>query len=433
MAGMVPAGSSLPDDINALKRLVLAREAELAAAQVEIGRAKARETSAEAMILHLRLAVEKMRRELYGQRSERGARLLDQMELELEELEANLAEDELAAETAAEAHGSAPRNPRRRSGSRRPLPEHLPRERILVPGPTACLCCGSIRLAKLGEDVTETLELVPRSWKVVQHVREKFTCRACEAISQAPAPFHVLPRGFAGPNLLACVLFEKYGQHQPLNRQAERYRQPYAGGDPRRGAGRAHRPAWSPATQTGQAARRQGLRSPSLPARVPGPQHHTTDRSTGDREQPAPRPPSLDRGAHLGLARPLPPTDNPLPATRRPASRIHDPRLCPHLQGTDRPVLSLTLNPALNFESICQTIPELVWHGFRLPMCQLAFSVEIINRPIRDVYRESPRTHLTWVRRRSRFSSTKKTNERHDGFQELSYHIRQLSGSMVFI
>lgn len=223
MAGMVPAGSSLPDDVDALKRLVLAREAELAAAQVEIDRAKARETSAEAMILHLRLAVEKMRRELYGQRSERGARLLDQMELELEELEANLAEDELAAETAAEAQGSAPRNPRRRSGSRRPLPEHLPRERILVPGPTACTCCGSTRLAKLGEDVTETLELVPRSWKVVQHVREKFTCRACEAISQAPAPFHVLPRGFAGPNLLACVLFEKYGQHQPLNRQAERY------------------------------------------------------------------------------------------------------------------------------------------------------------------------------------------------------------------
>jgi transposase len=83
--------------------------------------------------------------------------------------------------------------------------------------------CGSTRLAKLGEDVTETLELVPRSWKVVQHVREKFTCRSCEAISLAPAPFHVLPRGLAGPNLLACVLFEKYGQHQPLNRQAERY------------------------------------------------------------------------------------------------------------------------------------------------------------------------------------------------------------------
>ena len=77
---------------------------------------------------------------------------------------------------------------------------------------------------KLGEDITETLEVVPRQWKVLQYVREKFTCRACEKISQAPAPFHVLPRGFAGPSLLAMVLFEKYGQHQPLNRQSERYR-----------------------------------------------------------------------------------------------------------------------------------------------------------------------------------------------------------------
>jgi len=79
------------------------------------------------------------------------------------------------------------------------------------------------RLAKLGEDVTEKLEVVPRQWKVVQIVREKFSCRDCEKISQAPAPFHVLPRGFAGPSLLAMIVFEKYGQHQPLNRQSERY------------------------------------------------------------------------------------------------------------------------------------------------------------------------------------------------------------------
>ena len=89
------------------------------------------------MILHLRPAVEKMRRQLYGQRSERGARQLDQMELELEELEASLAEDELAAERATPAQGGVPRPPSRRSGSRWGLPEHLPRERILVPGPTA--------------------------------------------------------------------------------------------------------------------------------------------------------------------------------------------------------------------------------------------------------------------------------------------------------
>lgn len=220
---MLPGAPALPDDVDALRRLVLAREAELAAAQAELAQAKARETSAEAMILQLRLAVEKMRRELYGQRSERGSRLLDQMELELEELEATASEDELAAEKAGAVTGATIRALRRKAPSRRPLPDLLPRERIIVPGPTACACCGSTRLAKLGEDVTETLEMVPRSWKVIQHVREKFTCRACEAISQAPAPFHVLPRGFAGPNLLAAVLFEKYGQHQPLNRQAERY------------------------------------------------------------------------------------------------------------------------------------------------------------------------------------------------------------------
>ncbi len=94
---------------------------------------------------------------------------------------------------------------------------------MVEPAPTSCACCGGTRLAKLGEDVTETLEVVPRRWKVIQHVREKFTCRDCEKISQAPAPFHVIPRGWAGPSLLAMIVFEKFGQHQPLNRQAERY------------------------------------------------------------------------------------------------------------------------------------------------------------------------------------------------------------------
>ena len=211
------AADSLPDDVATLKRLVLARDAERA-------RARAEASSADALIAHLRLAIEKMRRELYGQRSERKAHLLDQMELKLEELEADAAEDELAAETAAASTGDTTVRPHtRRKHARKPFPAHLPRERVIVPGPTACACCGSTRLAKLGEDVTETLEVAPRQWKVVQIVREKFTCRACETISQAPAPFHVLPRGFAGPSLLAMILFEKYGQHQPLNRQSERY------------------------------------------------------------------------------------------------------------------------------------------------------------------------------------------------------------------
>jgi transposase len=219
---------SLPDDVETLKQLLLARDAELAQARAEAASARAEASSAraeasstEALIMHLRLTIEKLKRDLFGARNERKARLVDQMELQLEELEAAATEDEVAAEKAA---ATTPVRAFTRSRPvRKPFPAHLPRERVVVPGPTACACCGSTRLAKLGEDVTEQLEVVPRQWKVVQIAREKFTCRDCEKISQAPAPFHVLPRGFAGPSLLAMIMFEKYGQHQPLNRQSERY------------------------------------------------------------------------------------------------------------------------------------------------------------------------------------------------------------------
>jgi transposase len=111
----------------------------------------------------------------------------------------------------------------RKRAERNTFPDHLPRERVVIDPPTACECCGGNRLRKLGEDVTRTLESVPRQWKVIETVREKFSCRDCETISQAPAPFHVIPRGWAGPSLLAMLLYEKFGQHQPLNRQTERY------------------------------------------------------------------------------------------------------------------------------------------------------------------------------------------------------------------
>ena len=116
-------------------------------------------------------------------------------------------------------HGSD-RAQHARKPVRAPLPAHLPRERVVVPGPTACPCCGG-KLAKLGEDVTETLEVIPRQWKVIQTVREKFTCRACEAITQPPAPFHPSRAAAPGPNLLATILYAKFGQHLPLNRQSE--------------------------------------------------------------------------------------------------------------------------------------------------------------------------------------------------------------------
>lgn len=93
----------------------------------------------------------------------------------------------------------------------------------MVAAPTQCACCGSARLAKLGEDITETLEGIPRRFKVIQTVREKFTCRDCEKISQPPAPFHVIARGHVGASLLAMLLYDKYALHQPLNRQAREF------------------------------------------------------------------------------------------------------------------------------------------------------------------------------------------------------------------
>jgi transposase len=212
----------LPDDIAALQAALIAERARAARVEAELAVAKARASDDQALIAHQRLQIEKLTRQIYGQRSERTVRLLDQIELAFEELESSATEDEVAAERAVTRTTNVLAFTRKRP-ARQPFPEHLPRERVVEPGPTQCLCCGSPRLRKLGEDITETLEVIPRQWKVIQHVREKFTCRDCEKISQAPAPFHVLARGWAGPSLLAMILFEKFGQHQPLNRQADRY------------------------------------------------------------------------------------------------------------------------------------------------------------------------------------------------------------------
>ena len=213
--------SDAASEIARLRAALAASEARAEVAESELAQARAVVSTSEAMIKHLRLEIAKLRREQYGHSSERRARLIDQLELQLEELEAAATEDEIAAEKVAKTTTVA--GFERRRPARKPFPEHLPRERVVIEAPTACSCCGSDRIVKMGEDVTETLEVVPRQWKVIQTVREKFTCRQCEKISQPPAPFHPTPRGWAGPNLLAMVLFEKFGQHQPLNRQAERY------------------------------------------------------------------------------------------------------------------------------------------------------------------------------------------------------------------
>ena len=202
---MATTKDPLPEDTEALKTALIETRARL--------------SGAEALIEHLQLVIAKMRREKFGPRSERSQRLLDQMELQLEELAAAQGEDQVLAETAA----VAVRGFTRQMAMRRNFPADLPRRRIVHPAPATCPCCGGTKLSKIGEDVTETLDVVPRQWLVTEHVREKFSCRSCETISQPPAPFHAIARGFAGPSLLAMMLVEKYANHQPLNRQSEQY------------------------------------------------------------------------------------------------------------------------------------------------------------------------------------------------------------------
>ena len=222
LSSMEAVISPLPDDVEALKALVTTMARKADEAEAKLANAMAHQSAIEALIAHLKLQIAKLKREQYGPSAERSRRLLDQMELQLEELEADAAEDDLIAEEAAAKTTTVTAFERKRP-ARKPFPDHLPRERGVVPAPCSCPACGGDRLSKLGEDVTETLEVIPRSWKVIQTVREKFSCRDCEKIAQAPAPFHVVPRGWAGPSFLAMLLFEKYGQHQPLNRQAERF------------------------------------------------------------------------------------------------------------------------------------------------------------------------------------------------------------------
>jgi transposase len=206
----------LPDDLAAAHAMILAERAARLAAE-----AKVQETSFLRLeIERLKLLIAKLRRERYGQSAERGGKIA-QLELQLEELEVAAGVAEARAEAAADTVTIESFS--RRKPARRPLPDHLPRERVVHPGPSTCPCCGGANLSKLGEDITESLERIPARWVVIEHVREKFTCRSCETISQAPAPFHPVARGRAGPNLLADVAFSKFGLHLPLHRQSERF------------------------------------------------------------------------------------------------------------------------------------------------------------------------------------------------------------------
>src|SRR5471030_2605483 len=198
--------ADLPNDIAALKALLLAQD------EVVEGLREQLNTRA-VEIEHLKLQIAKLRRMQFGRKSEKLDHQIEQLELQLEDLQA----DEAEAEREMPAADQAPR----KKSVRRPLPEDLPRdEKVYAPPADACPACGG-GLRPLGEDVAEQLEFVPASFRVIRHVRPKLACACCDTIVQAPAESRPIERGIAGPGLLAHVLVGKYGDHLPLYRQAE--------------------------------------------------------------------------------------------------------------------------------------------------------------------------------------------------------------------
>jgi transposase len=199
----VPTSEALPDDIAALKRIITDMARDAVSAQVEIAR--------------LKFQLARYRRAEFGRSSEKLEREAEQLELAIETLETDQAERLAIASPETAAVVESAQKP-----ARRPLPDHLPREEVLHLAPCICPACGGA-LRRIGEDATETLEYVPGRFKVVRHIREKLSCRACDTVVAAAAPDHAIARGRAGAGLLAHIVVSKYDDHLPLYRQAEIY------------------------------------------------------------------------------------------------------------------------------------------------------------------------------------------------------------------
>ena len=203
----MPNAAALPNDIDALKALVLAGEAVVTELRSQL-------VTRAVEIDHLKLQIARLRRMQFGRKSEKLDSQIEQLEFKLEELQTE--------EAAAEAKAPPPKPPRKPS-IRKPLPAHLPRQtEIHLPEAESCPDCGG-DLAYLGEDVSEQLEYVPASFRVIRHVRPKLACTGCDHIAQAPAPSRPIVRGLAGPGLLAHVLVAKFCDHLPLYRQSVIY------------------------------------------------------------------------------------------------------------------------------------------------------------------------------------------------------------------
>ena len=213
------------EQISGLLHALAERDATIAAHQAELAEAailKAKLTTALLEIEHIKIQLAALRRQRYGQSSERLDRDIAQLEMRLEDFEETLGEQIAASRPPPEPDSRPETKPRQKPPGRRPLPDHLPREVVVHEPEIACSCgnCDPARLAKLSESTTEVLEKIPAKLKVIRHVRPKYVCRLCEKIFQAPAPELPIEKGRPGPGLLAHIAVSKYCDGLPLYRQS---------------------------------------------------------------------------------------------------------------------------------------------------------------------------------------------------------------------
>jgi transposase len=206
----------LPDKVDTLRRMVIEERDARATREAELEAAKAGLVSKTLEIEKLKIQIARLRRQQFGRSSEKIDRIIDQLELRLDELETQAVIEPLAAAPDSEDETATAR---KKSPGRRPLPDHLPRTEIVHTPSCTCPACGSA-LRKVGEDVTDVLDYIPGRFEIIRHIRPAFSCRTCESMTQMPMPSLPIERGRPGAGLLAHILVSKYCDHTPLYRQA---------------------------------------------------------------------------------------------------------------------------------------------------------------------------------------------------------------------
>jgi transposase len=211
-----------PDDFDALKAFALAMAAKAAHAdrlEAEVAALKAQNRDVEARLARLTSLLKSLERARYGKRSEKlGPDDVEQQSFVFEEIETGIAEIKASIDKVSGGSDKAKRAPRPRKG----FAAHLERVEVVIEPEIPAECLGFTKI-KIGEDVSERLDVVPARFRVIVTRRPKYAFRNADGVIQAPAPNHIIEGGLPTEALLAMIAVSKYADGLPLYRQAAIY------------------------------------------------------------------------------------------------------------------------------------------------------------------------------------------------------------------